>query len=274
MKTSARICNFLGRKRIALLAACASALIPLGVLSAQSVADRGARTASGRIQEFTTAPRGEIDGATLGDGTTLHWPPHVGTRVAELFKKGDRVEATGQIETGPAGDTHFEVRSIVNARTDETFDIERAGPPERPRRGEPRRRPVRERGAQAEARGTIDRFTTAPRGEIDGAVLDDGSVIHWPPHLQDRFRDALSKGDRVRVTGWNETTPRGDRHLEVATLQNVDSGKSVENDDLPPPRREQRFSPEQDTDVSTRLDAMQRQIDRLERELDRLRRER
>ncbi len=30
-------------------------------------------------------------------------------------------------------------------------------------------------------RGAVKSFTTAPMGEVDGAVLDDGTVIHWPP---------------------------------------------------------------------------------------------
>src|SRR5205085_1704889 len=32
-------------------------------------------------------------------------------------------------------------------------------------------------------RGAVQRFTTAPKGEVDGAILDDGTWVHWPPHL-------------------------------------------------------------------------------------------
>ena len=39
-------------------------------------------------------------------------------------------------------------------------------------------------------------------GEVDGAVLDDGTVIHWPPHLSDRISGIAVRGDQVRVTGW------------------------------------------------------------------------
>ena len=49
-------------------------------------------------------------------------------------------------------------------------------------------------------RGKVERFTTAPMGETDGAMLDDGTWLHWPPHLQDRFASILKKGDRVRAT--------------------------------------------------------------------------
>src|SRR5260370_9010212 len=68
------------------------------------------------------------------------------------------------------------------------------------------------------ARGTVQRFTTAPRGEVDGAVLDDGTWLHWPPHMQDRFTGILKEGDRVRATGRPETGPAGDPHFEVPHL--------------------------------------------------------
>ena len=69
------------------------------------------------MDRFTTAPRGEVDGVVLDDGTWLHWPPHMEDRFKDILKEGDRVSATGRTETGPAGDTHFEIQSLTNLRT-------------------------------------------------------------------------------------------------------------------------------------------------------------
>ena len=83
-------------------------------------------------------------------------------------------------------------------------------------------------------------LTTAPMGEIDGAVLDDGTVIHWPPHLADRFSAIVTRGDRIQAVGRMETGPAGDTHLEVQTVTNLRTNDSRENDALPPgpgPRR-------------------------------------
>jgi hypothetical protein len=260
--------------RLVALGACGAALVVIGygTVGAQLAANRNVRTVSGRIQEFTTAPRGEVDGATLSDGTLLHWPPHVGERVTEMVKKGDRVEATGQTETGPRGDTHFEVSSITNMRTDASLDVATIGPPALPLRGGPRSRPGREVGESRSVRGLIERFTTAPRGEVDGAVLSEGSVIHWPPHLQERFTSALKQGDEVNATGWMETTPRGDTRLEVANVTNAKSGASIDNDDAPR-RGPRRFSVERDPARDQRLTDLQAQLDRIQREIDQLRRE-
>jgi hypothetical protein len=50
-------------------------------------------------------------------------------------------------------------------------------------------------GEASSAEGRIQNLTTAPMGEVDGAVLGDGTVIHWPPHLADRFTAIVTRGD-------------------------------------------------------------------------------
>jgi hypothetical protein len=96
------------------------------------------------------------------------------------------------------------------------------------------------------AQGRVQSLTSAPMGEIDGAVLDDGTVIHWPPHLADRFSAVATRGDRIRAVGWMETGPAGDTHLEIQTVTNLRTNDSRENDALPPcpgPRRRPRPPP-------------------------------
>ena len=89
--------------------------------------------------------------------------------------------------------------------------------------------------AAAEARsveGKVQRYKTAPKGEIDGALLDNGSSLHWPPHLQDRFTNVVAEGARVRATGRTETGPEGDVHFEVDTVTNTQSNVSATNPDF------------------------------------------
>jgi hypothetical protein len=75
-----------------------------------------------------------------------------------------------------------------------------------------------DRGDVSTVRGTIDRMTTAPLGEVDGAVLNDGTWLHWPPHMQDRFTAIAKERARVEATGRTETGPVGDRHFEVQSV--------------------------------------------------------
>jgi hypothetical protein len=126
-------------------------------------------------------------------------------------------------------------------------------------------------------RGTVKEFTTAPRGEVDGALLEDGTRLHWPPHLQDRFADVLKKGDRVRATGRTETGPAGDAHFEVQGVINLRTSARAENPDFangPPPPEPRRLTPGRSADREQRLRDLEDQVDQLRHEIQRLRRER
>ncbi|MBI1917401.1 MAG: OB-fold nucleic acid binding domain-containing protein [Planctomycetes bacterium] len=128
-------------------------------------------------------------------------------------------------------------------------------------------------------RGRIEKFTTPPRGEVDGAVLDDGTWLHWPPHLQDRFADILKEGDRVRATGRTETGPAGDTHFEVQSVTNLRNNATAENPDFadgppPSPPGVRRVAPGRSADRDQRLRDLEDQVDQLRREIRRLRRER
>ena len=127
-------------------------------------------------------------------------------------------------------------------------------------------------------RGAVKEFTTAPRGEVDGLMLGDGTWVHWPPHLEGRFKDIAARGDRVRATGYWETGPRGDTKLEVSTLTNLDTNRTGENPDrpepAPPPPGPRGVAPGRSADREQRLRDLEDQVDRLQREIQQLRRER
>ena len=133
-----------------------------------------------------------------------------------------------------------------------------------------------DRGEVSTVRGTIDRMTTAPLGEVDGAVLDDGTWLHWPPHMQDRFTEVLNKGDRVRATGRTETGPAGDTHFEVQSVTNLSTNGKADNRDfddaLPPPPPRVGARSDRGPDLERRLRDLQDQIEELRSQIQRLRR--
>jgi hypothetical protein len=139
-------------------------------------------------------------------------------------------------------------------------------------------------GETRTAQGTVRSLTTAPMGEIDGAVLDDGTVIHWPPHLADRFRTVVARGDQLKVSGWMETGPEGDSHLEVQAVTNLRTNTSIRNEVIGSPPGPERaaaddsddfaVNPDRPGDVERRIKAMEARIDQLREEIRRLRSER
>jgi hypothetical protein len=255
--------------------------------------DRGAtKTVQGTVRRSTTAPMGQIDGAVLDDGTLIHWPPHLGDRMAGIAVRGDQVRATGRMETGPEGDTHLEIATITNLRTSASLENDAPAPPPPPgsgrRRGPmpppppgPRPGPAGRVGAAAtrSVQGTVQRLTTAPMGEVDGAILDDGTAIHWPPHLSDRFSAVIARGDRVRVSGWMETGPAGDTHFEVQSATNLRTNATTSDDPARPApvysaadgSSDFAASPAPAENVERRLKALEDQIAQLRDEIRRLR---
>ncbi len=77
-------------------------------------------------------------------------------------------------------------------------------------------------------RGKVARFTEAPKGEVDGLELSDGTVVHWPPHLERNYTFLVKKGDRIRVVGREETKPKGEKVLEARNISNLETGTSDE----------------------------------------------
>jgi hypothetical protein len=198
----------------------------------------GSTTVEGKIRSFITAPKGEVDGAVLEDGTVLHWPPHLADRVQDMVRRGDNIRVVGRNETAPGGEKHFEVQSLSNLRTQAKLDVAAAPPPPGAPpapRGDAAR--VDPKAPQANTlQGRIRSFTTAPKGEVDGALLEDGTVVHWPPHMGTRVRRLIDTGDRIKVVGQTETGPAGDTHFEARSITNLGSSTSIDiGADAPPP---------------------------------------
>jgi hypothetical protein len=52
-----------------------------------------------------------------------------------------------------------------------------------------------------EVRGTVTQFLLNPHGELDGFILGDKRLVHFPPHLSRQVAKHVSVGDKVRVRG-------------------------------------------------------------------------
>jgi hypothetical protein len=254
-----RIC---GARWLAAIAAV-TLLVASHPVNAQSV-----ENVRGTVRSLTTAPKGEIDGATLDNGTVLHWPPHLEDSFKAIATVGDRVEAIGQTETAPRGEVHFEVQRLTNLRSNAVAVNDDRGPPPPKGRG-PRGRLQPDAREATTTRGVVRSMTTAPKGEIDGALLDDGTALHWPPHLEANFKSIVTVGDRVEAVGRTETAPRGEINFEVQRVTNLRTNATAVNDDQAPaagPRG--RF-----VDREEQIRRLQDQLLQVQRELDRLRRE-
>lgn len=257
------------------------------VIEAQQPSPPSPTMTEGIVHSVTNSPEGYVDGAVLENGVRLHWPPHMQNRFKDILVTGDQVRAFGRVEIGPSGDARFEVQRLINLRSNKTAENPNFGAPPPGHRG-PMTRPIplvqgtAPAGANLAVRtitGTVRHMNTAPRGEIDGAVLDSGVLIHWPPHMQDQFRGLVTVGDRVQATGRMETGPAGDTHFEVQSVTNLRTNQMANNPDFAgspvPPAGPRVATPLPSGDIpaglEARLQKIEKRLDQLQREIDHLR---
>ena len=165
-------------------------------------ADGVATTVSGVVQRFVINPEGEVDGMLLADNTLVRFPPHLGTQVAATLAPGASVsvngfaQANGTLRANQIADTKSG-RSIVDQ-----------GPPP-----DAQRLPRSLAGAgldKLDAAGRVLRVTSAPRGEPNGVLLMDGTVIKLTPPAAARFTNLLQPGAMVAAQGYGTRNRYGE----------------------------------------------------------------
>ena len=159
-------------------------------------------TVSGVVRRFVLNPEGDVDGMLLADNTLVRFPPHLGTQVAAAIAPGASVnvngfaQASGTLRAGQIADTKSG-RSIVD----------QPPPPDA------QRLPKSLAGVglvKLDATGRVLRVTSAPRGEPDGVLLIDGTVIKLTPAAAARFTNLLQPGAMVAAQGYGTRNRYGE----------------------------------------------------------------
>ncbi len=162
----------------------------------------------GTVRYFTMTPRGDVDGFVLADGTQVHVPPHLSTQLVAAVKLGDAVTVRGLHAAALPMVAAMSVTSDANGQT--VVDM---GPPGGPGRGGPGRGPhdapgrgpgvppPPAAGQSSEVTGKILTVLHGPRGEANGAMLEDGTVLRLPPPEVARLASTLTPGQTVVAQG-------------------------------------------------------------------------
>ncbi|MEZ2141783.1 hypothetical protein AAE026_05615 [Bradyrhizobium sp. DN5] len=138
----------------------------------------------GTVKQYTLTPRGDVDGIILTDGIEVKLPPHLSAQTVFAIRPGDQVSVRGlRARALPLVDA----ASITNVVTGKS--IIDNGP------SDPRRT-----GDQVVS-GRISVQLHGKRGEVNGALLDDGTTLRLPPPEAERLQDLLRPGQTVSVRG-------------------------------------------------------------------------
>jgi hypothetical protein len=148
----------------------------------------------GIVKQYTLTPRGDVDGLILTDGTEVKLPPHLTGQLVFAVKPGDSVSVRGlRARDFPLVDaasvTNF-VSGIV---------VTDNGPPTGP-------------GATASETHLSGKIVVplhGARGEVNGALLENGTVLRMPPPEAERMQGLLQPGQTIALSGASLVTPLG-----------------------------------------------------------------
>lgn len=226
----------------------AAALLPLAAAAAQSPPQprhvpaaaaqrlpydpRQLPAQRGEVQRLALMGRGEMHGLILSDGTEVKTPPYLSTQLAYAVRPGHSVtmhrlhaaalplvqavsitgEATGRtvIDTGPPGPG-----GPAGPRPAVTGDA--CGAP-----------------GQAEVQGRVRMALHGQQGEVNGALLEDGTVLRLPPPEAYRFATLLRPRQRIVAEGVLLVTSMG-KVIEAQPMGPSREQLSVVETPPPPP---------------------------------------
>lgn len=142
----------------------------------------------GKVAEYSLTPRGDVDGLILTDGTEVHLPPHLGTQLVYAVRPGDAVTIRGlKARAIPM----VQAMSVSNDATGSTVTDNGPGGPRGPRGAE----------QSLTAQGRIKAQLHGPQGEMNGVLLEDGTIVRLPPPEAERLAGALTPGAPLYVQG-------------------------------------------------------------------------
>ncbi|BAW81105.1 signal peptide [Candidatus Nitrosoglobus terrae] len=135
----------------------------------------------GQVRQFTLTPRGDIDGLILTDGTEVKTPPYLSAEFAYSVHPGDQVTIHG-----PQAKELSLIRavSVTNQTNGQTITDTSHG-----------------KRNHEEIQGQVRMRLHGYRGEVNGVLLNDGTVIHLPPPEADRFAEIIKPGQILFAEG-------------------------------------------------------------------------
>jgi hypothetical protein len=149
--------------------------------------------ATGLLRRFLVNPQGEVDGLMLVGGDIIKFPPHMSENLVAAVRPGDSISVRGFRE--PGGDIKAIV--IVNEASRQQVIEQPPAPgitrmPKHLRFGSL---------ARLQVTGAVERALRGRSGEVNGALLADGTTIRFPPPAAFDLAALLQPGQTLAAEG-------------------------------------------------------------------------
>lgn len=165
----------------------------------------------GKVTQYLMNPHGEVDGLLLSDGTQVHFPPHMAKDLVGTVKPDDSVSVQGYRNfDGPV----VKAYTITNTQTGLSITEREPGLLDRPIMPPS----VRDLSlVERHAEGIVRVLLYGPRGEVNGVVLEDRSIVRVPPHAAYQVASLLQVGQPISAVGYGTENEYG-RVIEATTI--------------------------------------------------------
>lgn len=174
-------------------------------------AGRPASTVEGTVVQYLMNHHGEVDGLLLNDGSQVHLPPHMAKDLVALVKPDESVSVQGYRSVRG---TVIEAPIITNTKTGQSL-VEREPtlldrpmvPPQ-----------VKDMFlTEKHAEGIVRNLLYGPRGDLNGAVLEDHTIVRLPPHAAYQVANVLQVGRSISAIGYGTENEYG-RVIEATAI--------------------------------------------------------
>lgn len=160
-----------------------------------------APVAQGKVSRLLVNPFGEIDGLLLDTGTLVTFPKHMGEPLAAAVKPGDTIEVKGH----PEASGQIKGYIITNSRSNQPLMVQ-----PKPPKGMKMPKHLRSVGLRAmDAQGEIRHLHFGKRGEINGVILADGTIVRFSREASYQFAPMLNIGQSISASGYGTKNQYG-----------------------------------------------------------------
>lgn len=169
----------------------------------------------GTVTQFLLNPHGEPDGLILDGQRQVHFPPHLGPQVIERVVPGDVVTVRGVVPRAA------DMIAAVSIGVGDGEPIVDEGPDHEAKQ---RHEKAQIERTAMDVSGTVVMSLHGPKGELRGALLEDGTSLRVPPHAGAELSEYLTPGASVRAWGHGVTNAHG------STVEVDEIGHCVESE--------------------------------------------
>lgn len=177
---------------------------------------------SGEVERFILNVHSEVDGMVISDGKSssllIHTPPHMEADIDSTIQIGDTIGVRG---VRPRGANMIAAVALI---ANGGLAIVDRGPDEGHKKKRERKASGRDpKQDHVEAEGTVRLSLFGPKGELRGALLDNGAIIRVGPREAAHLADLLRPNSRIAARGDGFRT----KHGRVVAAKEIGSDRNA-----------------------------------------------